>query len=157
MDTIPSWFCSNICPCCAKLRTVFGSQIRADPIDCLVTIAMLHWSNPWLAAWSAAAAGRKPAITIEIPTITRPRRRAILSATVVCDSCFVISDLRPGGSSCTPGAMGAKLPLNRKYHNASSLISSHFEDHPLKCSFQVVLQELPRAADVQSLVSLRQK
>jgi len=36
--------------------------------------------------------------------------------------------------------MGAKLPLNREYHNAGRLIYPHFEDHPLKYSFEALLR-----------------
>jgi hypothetical protein len=36
--------------------------------------------------------------------------------------------------------MGAKVPLNREYHNAGRLISPHFEDHPLKYSFKALLR-----------------
>src|SRR5215470_18967304 len=50
MDTIPSWFCSYTCPCCASERTVLGSQTRPWLPGCIVTTATLHCSASGFAA-----------------------------------------------------------------------------------------------------------
>src|SRR6266403_1545554 len=81
MDTIPSWFCSKTCPCCASLRMVFGSQIWVEPSGCLVTTAMLQVSNVWL----AAKAGREHGIQRQSPRIARLNGLAIFLARAARD------------------------------------------------------------------------